>query len=100
MRQEVDGSTAAVLQDVAFRICSWQHTAFLCDSHLAFSLFFVSIHVVPPYSSINTVTSWKKFCFILSDKSDSHLIDNLSIALHAFVWCMLTSLSVDKMCLL
>ena len=47
--------------------------AFLCSSHLVFSLCFV----VHPYSSIDTTTAWKKSCFILSDRSDFHMIDNL-----------------------
>ena len=40
------------------------------------------------------------FCFILSDKSDFHIIDNQSIAVHNFANCMLTSLSVDEILLL
>ena len=31
-----------------------------------FFLCFVSVKVLHPYSSIDTVTAWKKFCFILS----------------------------------
>ena len=37
------------------------------------------------YSSIDTTDAWKKLRFILSDKSDSNMIDSLSIAVHAFV---------------
>ena len=46
---------------------------------------FVRVYVVYPYSSIDTVTAWKKSCFILSDRLDFHMIDNLSIAVHAFM---------------
>ena len=60
---------------------------------------FVSIHEVHPYSSMDTATAWKKSCFILSDRSDFHLIDNQSIAFHAFIRHMITSLSVDEMSL-
>ena len=48
------------------------------------SIRFVSIHVVHPYSSI----FGKKLCFILSDRSDFLLADNLSIADHAFASCV------------
>ena len=40
---------------------------------------FVSAHVVHPYSSIHTTTTWKKSRFILSKRSDFYMIDNLSI---------------------
>ena len=41
----------------------------------------------------------KKPSFVLSERSDFHMIDNLSIAVHAFVWCILTSLSVNEILL-
>ena len=41
--------------------------------------------VVHPYSSIDTTAAWKKLHFILSVRSDFHMIDSLSIAVHAFV---------------
>ena len=49
-----------------------------------FSLRLVGIHVVHPYSRIDMTTAWKKLRFILSDKFDFHMIDNLSIAVYAF----------------
>ena len=39
----------------------------------------------------------KKFRFILSDWSDFHITDSLSVVLHAFARHILTSLSVDEM---
>ena len=57
-----------------------------------FSLRFVSVHEVHLYSSMDTATTWKKFRFFLSDISDIHMIDKLSIALLAFARCMLTPL--------
>ena len=42
----------------------------------------------------------KKLRFILSDKSDFHMINNLSVAVHDFASCILTSFSVDEMLLL
>ena len=44
-------------------------------------------------------TAWKKLRFILSDKFDFHMIDNLSIAVHAFTSGILILFSVDKMLL-
>ena len=49
-----------------------------------FSLSFVSIHVVHPYSCMDTTAAWKKFHFILSDRSDFHMTNNLSIAVCTF----------------
>ena len=56
--------------------------------------------MVHSYSSTDTDTPWKKFCFILSDRSDFYMIDNLLIAAHTFARHMLTSLSVDEILLL
>ena len=50
-----------------------------------FSVRLVSIYVVHPYSSIEMTTAWKKLCFILSVRSDFHMTDSLSIAVHAFI---------------
>ena len=44
----------------------------------------VSIYMVNPYQRIDTTATWKKLGFILSDKSDFHMIANLSITAHAF----------------
>ena len=60
-----------------------------------FSMRFVSIHVVYPYSSNATATGWKKSHFILSDQLDFYMIDNLSITIHASARRILTSLSGD-----
>ena len=49
-----------------------------------FSICLASVHVVHPYSRIDTIAAWKKLSFILSDRFDFHVIDNLSIASHAF----------------
>ena len=47
-----------------------------------FSVSFVSIHVVHPYSRTDTTTDWKKSYFILSDRLDFHMIENLLISVH------------------
>ena len=64
-----------------------------------FSLCFVHACLVLPYCSTNSTTSWKKPCFVSSDRSDFHVIDNLSIAFKAFARNMLISLSVNEMLL-
>ena len=61
-----------------------------------FSMPFVNIHVVHPFSSWDTSTVWKKFRFISSDRSDFHMIDTVSIVVHAFVRSELTSCSGDE----
>ena len=70
---------------------------FLCNF---FSICFISIHVVYPYSSVDTATAWKKSHFILSDQSDFYMINNMSIAFLPFSRHILTSLLVDEMLLL
>ena len=49
-----------------------------------------------PYSSIDTTATWKKLRFILSVRSDFHMIESLSIAVHAFVSRVSMSFSVDE----
>ena len=61
-----------------------------------FSIRLVSVHVVHPYSSIDTTAIWKKTHFILSVRSNFHVTDSLSIAVHAFASHMLMSFSVDE----
>ena len=48
-----------------------------------------------PYSSIDVTAAWKKLRFILSVRSDFHIIDSLLIAVHAFVNLVSMSFSVD-----
>ena len=65
-----------------------------------FFVYFVSVHVVYLYSSIDTSATGKKSRFNLSDESEFHIIDILLIAVHIFSWHLLISLSVDEMRLL
>ena len=61
VRWEVNADIATFLLVAASRIGSKHHVAFLCSSHLAFSpCFFVRVHMLHPYSSTDTTTSWKK----------------------------------------
>ena len=49
-----------------------------------------------PYSSIDATAVWKKLRFILSVRSDFHIIDSLLIVVHAFVKLVSMSFSVDE----
>ena len=49
-----------------------------------FSIRLVSVDVVHPYSTIDTIAAWKRLCVILSVRSDFHMTDSLSIVVHAF----------------
>ena len=64
-----------------------------------FSIRLVSIHVVHPYSSIDTTAAWKKRHFILSVRSDSYMTDYLWLTGHTFASRVLMSVSVDEMLL-
>ena len=55
----------------------------------------VSVQVVHPYSSIDTIGAWKKLHFILSFRSNFHMTDSLLIAIHAFVSHVSMSVLVD-----
>ena len=56
--------------------------------------------MVHPYGSTDTATAPNKSFLILSDSSDFHTIDNLSITFQAFARRISTLLSVDEMFLL
>ena len=61
-----------------------------------FSMHLVSFYVLHPYSSIDTTAAGKKLRFILSNRSDFHKNDSLSIADNAFAIRVLMSFSVDE----
>ena len=54
-----------------------------------FSIRFVSVHKVHLYSSIDTTAAWNESCFISSDITDLHMINNLSIGAY---WCHFQSM--------
>ena len=64
------------------------------------SIRFVSVYVVHPYSRIDMTAALEKLCFILLDKFDFHMIDKLSITVHAFASRVVMSFPVDEMQLL
>ena len=61
-----------------------------------FSIHLISIHVVHPYSSIETTAAWKKLRFILTLRSDFHMTNSLSIDVHTFTSRVLMSFSVNE----
>ena len=61
-----------------------------------FSVRRVSVNVVHPYSRIDTNAARKKLCFILSNRFDFHMIENLLMAVDAFASCILMSVAVDE----
>ena len=63
------------------------------------SIRLVNVHLMHPYSSIDTTAALKKLHFILSVRSDFHMADSLSIAVLAFASRVLMSFSVDEMLL-
>ena len=88
----VGGHTASALWDANSRTCSILLAAFLCSCRQAFSPY---VNVVHLYSSIDTTADWKKLSFILSVRSDFHMSDSLSIAVHAFASCVSMSVSMS-----
>ena len=88
-----------------FMVCSFQDLfkmaciILLLFPYSFFYMYFLSIHMVHLYRSIDTATTWKKSNFILSDRLDFHMIHNLSIEVLAFARCILKSLSVDEILL-
>ena len=41
---------------------------------------FIKVQVVQQYSSIDMAVDWKNSCFISSQRSDFHMVINLSVA--------------------
>ena len=70
----------AVLHGIALRICAKQHTANLPISHLVLSQSALLKSLWCNYKIVLTKLLLEKICFILSERSDFHVIDNLSIA--------------------
>ena len=56
-----------------------------------FSKHFIKVQVVQPYNSTDTATAWKNSHFILSKRSDFHMVVKESISVDAFCMHMLTS---------
>ena len=95
-----DGRLVAVL--LLFRGCYFQGLFSIACINLVqfpssfFSMRFVSVHVVHLCSSTDTTAAWKNSHLILSYSSDFHMINSISIAVHAFAWRILTSLSIGE----
>ena len=81
------------LLGVAARTYSILLSTFLCNCRLDSS---PAVFLASKWCSIDTTAAWKKLRFILSVRFDFHMIDSLSIAVHAFVSCVSMSFSVDE----
>ena len=55
----------------------WSQHSCVAVVQLFFSIRFVRVHALHPYSSIDTTAAWKKMRFILSVRSDFHMTDSL-----------------------
>ena len=55
--------------------------------------------MVQPYNSIDMATAWKNSYFISFERSDFHMVVNLSIEVRTLPMCMLTLVSVDEILL-
>ena len=90
LRREIkEKSTISPINKYTYIYCHPQTDCFVVSQ-----LF--SVHVVHPYSCIDSTASWKKSCFILSNRSEFDMSESLSIAVHAFDRCVLTSHSLDE----
>ena len=74
---------------------SSQHSCVIVSSFF-FCIRLGGVHEVHPYSSTDTAAALKKLPYNLSDRSDFHMTDNLSIAIHAFATSVLVSFLVHK----
>ena len=67
---------------------------------VSIQLFFPSVslkgQVVRAYSSTDKAIVYKNSRFILSERSDIHMIVKLLIAVHALIMYMIVSLSIDE----
>ena len=52
---------------------------------LTFSQVILRVQLVQPYSSTSMAIAWKNSCFILSERSDFHMINSRSIAVCTYV---------------
>ena len=101
VKWEVTDDIVAVLWSAFSQICSGQHESSLHNFfHFFFSKYFIKFYEMQPFCCSDTATDWKNICFILSERSDFYLIDNLSLIAHAVPLGILASFSVDEILLL
>ena len=85
---------------IASRRCSKQHAAFLCSFHQSFP---PCILLKFKWCNHTVVLTWLELgripILFLSKGLHSHIVINLSIAVHALPMCMLILLSVDEILL-
>ena len=84
-------------EGVPCKICSKQYMAFLWSFLLAFSPSVLLVSMKCIHTIVLTQPSLGRN--VLLDRSDIYMIDNLLLAVHTFVECILTSLSIDEILL-
>ena len=97
MRWEVRSRIAVALWSTASRIYSKQNAPSLCSSQLAFSTI-VSVDSNQTIVLIR-LQRGRTPVFILSERSDFYVVDNLSKAVHVLTMLLWTWLLVDKILL-
>ena len=84
------------LQSRNFRECGLHLHCYYFQIYSDFSFKrFIRVLVVHPYGRTDAATTRKKSRFILSESSNFHMIDKLSITIHSFFMLIRASLSVD-----
>ena len=84
-------------QDFIIVVCS---ILVLFPSYFSPCVLLGSMWYIHPYCSINTATIGKTFCFIVLEKANLQMINNLLLTVNDFARGMVTSLSVDEILLL
>ena len=97
-RRGSSDSMLDLLWGVLSRIRSRECSAFLCSSYLAFPLsVFVSIHVVHPYNSMDTATTWKKSCLISSGWRNHYATSQILTIYWIIKWSCAKNLEVTRL---
>ena len=74
------------------RVCSKPHVTFLCGSHLVFSSCVLLVSMWYIHAVVLTQPQFQERFILCYSRDQFHIINNLSVAVHDFVKCMLKSL--------
>ena len=78
-RQEVNSCATTVIQRCCFQVLfKMTHNILVQFSSTFFSRHFIKVQVVQQQSSSDMAIAWKNSHFILSERSDSHMVKNQS----------------------
>ena len=96
MRWKVRGHTAEVLKGVASRICSKQYAVSSCSSNLTFSPGISLKSKWCNHTIVLTQLQLRRILILFYQRSNFHMVINLSIAICALLMYMFISFSVDE----